>query len=405
MVAAALEALVGQDPGDEAVAAALTTIPAAELAGALRLLVRTHGEAALPVLRRCLDARPEWAIAAAEALAALPRPEAAATLATAEAATPSKAVRTAVRRALYRLRQAGVTPPAPVPRPAAAPPRPMLRQAWISAVDGTGSRGCWLVLEGPFGERTLLSGVLNDVAGVLDFTSGPIAKKRLDERIRQIRGESPLPWVEVPPGWALQLFGEASRASRAAGRTLPGELARWLDTLGSAEPPETPPIHAGFPPGEVTADPAVLEGSGDLLALSEMAGWFLDPAAVQSEALELLQAKESRLVVSDQVKEERRAALVDRLIETHLGPEARRLWQRRLEEQSWVLLETGRRVEARQALAVALALADAERAAQRIPFVRALVERSLEIAGEVALGRLPADRVSRVPRPPGVASG
>ena len=49
-------------------------------------------------------------------------------------------------------------------------------------------------------------------------------------------------------------------------------------------------------------------------------------------------------------------------------------------------------------MAVARALADPAAALGRIPFLRALVERSLEIAGEVATGRLSAETASRVPR-------
>ena len=397
MVGAALEALVGQEPSAEAVAAALTTVPAAELPDALRLLARKHGSAGVPLLRRCLHARPDWAIAAAEALATVPARAAADALAEAERGSPPKAVRTAVRRALYRLRQAGVAPVPEPPAPRRAPAAPVPRQAWVSAVDGTGSRGCWLVLEGPFGERTLLSAALNDVTGILEFAGGPIAKKRLDERLRAIRAESPLPWVEAPPGWAVHLLGEASRRHTEAGTPLPGELARWLPLLEGASAAGPPPIYARIPPATVAEDPALLETSAGLLELPELAGWFLDPPSVQSEALELLQAKESRLVVSDQVKAERQAALIDRTIEAQFDAHARRLWQRRLEEQAFVLDETGRRDAARQALAVALALADPERLVRRIPFVRALVERSLEVAGEVALGRLPADQVRRVP--------
>jgi hypothetical protein len=107
--------------------------------------------------------------------------------------------------------------------------------------------------------------------------------------------------------------------------------------------------------------------------------------------------------VSDQVKAERRATIVERVITAQLEPEARRRWERRLEEQAWVLLETDRPAEARLAVAAALALADPERPAHHIPFVRALVERSLEIAGEVALGRVPAEQVRRVPRAPRAA--
>jgi hypothetical protein len=399
MVGDALEALVGENPGDDAVAAALSTVPAAEVPDVLRILVKKHRAAALPLLRRGLTGRPDWAIAAAGALAGLAVPEAAAVLAAAEPTAPTKAVRTAIRRALYRLRQAGVSPPPPpaAPRPAAGAPVP--QQAWVSAIDGTGARGCWIVLEGAFGERTLLSGILHDTEGILDFAGGPIARKRLDERLRGIRAESPLPWVDVPADWALHLLAEASQRLAAAGGAPPGDLARWRATLQPWTAAGEPPAYGRIPADAVRADPGLVERSAALLAVPELAGWFLDPLAVQTEALELLQAKESRLVVTDQVKEERRAALLDRVIETQFDAAARRLWQRRLEEEAWVFLETGRPDEARQALAVALALADDDLPARRIPFVRALVERSLEVAGEVALGRLPAEQVRRTPRP------
>jgi hypothetical protein len=398
VVGDALEALVGEEPADEAVAAALSTVPAAEVDDVLRMLVRKHRAAALPLLRRCLTGRPDWAIAAAGALAGLPLAEAAAALAAAEAAAPTKAVRTAVRRALYRLRQAGVAPPPPPAEPRPAPASPVPRQAWVSAIDGTGARGVWVVLEGALGERTLLSGIPHESEGLLDFAGGPIAKRRLDERLRAIRAESPLPWVEVDPEWALHLLAEAAQRQSAAGAPLPGDLARWRATLQPWTAGGEPPIYRRIPAEAVGADAGLVERGAALLALPELAGWFLDPPTVQSEALELLQAKESRLVVTDQIKEERRVALIERVIDARFDAETRQLWQRRLEEDAWVFLETGRPDDARMAIATALALADAERPARRIPFVRALVERSLEVAGEVALGRVPAEQVRRTPR-------
>ncbi|MGH7318830.1 MAG: hypothetical protein ACRELA_04275 [Candidatus Rokuibacteriota bacterium] len=398
MVAQALDALVGNDPSEEAVAAALTTIPAAEVPDVLRRLARAHGPAALPVLRHCLSGRAEWAEAGAAALATLPTPEAAATLAAAEATARTKATRTALRRALYRLRQAGVMPPTPSPSPRPPTPRWALGQAWASAIDGTGSRGVWLVLENPLGERTLLSAILNDGAGVLDFTSRSVGKKRLDEHLRRLRTESPLPVVALPPSWALHLLVEASGPHVHTGTPLPGDLSRWLVALPLPEPPPSPPIHARVD-REALADPALRERSAELLTRPELSGWFLEPSALHAEALELLQAKESRLVVSDQIKAERVAALVDHVIDAHFDPAARGRWQRRLEETAWVLVETGRPTEARIAAAAGLALAEPERPARHISFVRALVERSLEVAGEVALGRVSSADASRTPRP------
>ncbi len=394
MVATALDALVGGEPADEAVEAALATIPAGELEAALRWLARQHGAAALPILRRCLTDRPERAVAAAQALGALPLPEAADALEAAEIRAATKAVRTAARRALYRLRQAGVDRRPAAPPPAA--PRVGLGEAWVSAVDGTGGRGLWLTLAGPYGERTLLAAMLSDETGLIDFSSGAIPKKRVEERLHAMRAESPLPWVAVPARWAWATLVAAAERASASGGTVPAELGQWIERLGTpaAEPA---PIHARLP-AAAAGDPALLERSAALLALPELTGWFLDPASVSSESLEWLQARESRLVVSDQIKAERLAALVDGIIETRFDAPARHLWQGRLEDQAYVLLALGRATEAASAVAVARALADPGDDLRRIPFLRALVERSLEVAGEVATGRLSAEAASRAPR-------
>jgi hypothetical protein len=394
MVAAALEALVGSEPADEAVEAALATIPAGELEAAFRWFARQHGAAALPILGRCLTGRPERAVAAAQALGTLPLPEAADALEAAETRAATKDVRTAARRALYRLRQAGVDRRAPAPPPAT--PRIGLGEAWVSAVDGTGGRGLWLTLTGPYGERTLLAAMLSDETGLVDFSSGAIPKKRVEERLRALRAESPLPWVAAPASWAWVTLVAAADRARAMGGAVPAELDRWIERLGTpmAEPA---PIHTRLP-AMAAEDPTLLERSAALLALPELAGWFLDPTSVSSESVEWLQARESRLVVSDQIKAERLAALVDRIIETRFDAPARRLWQGRLEEQAYVLLELGRATEAAIAVAVARALANGADALRRIPFLRALVQRSLEIAGEVATGRLSAEAASRAPR-------
>src|SRR5262249_62197814 len=107
--------------------------------------------------------------------------------------------------------------------------------------------------------------------------------------------------------------------------------------------------------------------------LPELMGWFLDPASVSSEALEWLQARESRLVVSDQIKAERLAALIDRIIETRFDTLTRRLWQGRLEEQAYVLLVLDRPTEAASAVAVARGLADPETRPTRLPVRRSTV--------------------------------
>src|SRR5262249_38079456 len=158
-------------------------------------------------------------------------------------------------RALYRLRQAGIDRRAPA-LPAATP-RIGLAEAWMSAVDGTGARGLWLTLAGPYGERTLLAAMLSDEIGLMDFSAGAISKKLVEERRHALQAESPLPWVAVPPSWAWAMLVGAVERVRATGGAVDPEVDHWIERLGRP-PAEPAPIHARLPAG-ASPDPALLE--------------------------------------------------------------------------------------------------------------------------------------------------
>jgi hypothetical protein len=142
-----------------------------------------------------------------------------------------------------------------------------------------------------------------------------------------------------------------------------------------------------------------VDRGAELLDLPEMAGWFLDPEPVGGDAVDLLQTRESRLVVSDQVKAEREDAIATHVVERDLDAAARALWIRRLLEMARVFRALGRAADAELAEAAAGGLADPSRDPAQQPFPRALARRALEIAGEVALGRISATDVSRKPGP------
>jgi hypothetical protein len=355
---AALEATLAGAPLADAVRA-LAEAPEAAADAALREFVRAHGAAALPVVTALAD---------------------------------DPAVRRPARRALYRLSQQGVTPP---PRPAARPVverRPeRATRAWLSGIDGTGSRAAWIVFEGGFGAMTLCSLILNDTVGVLEVAGGEITKKRLETELTALRANQKLPWIEVPPPRAVAAVREALALHRALGTTPPAAFARWQPAFDAAPEAEM----AAAPDAE--PDPALLERASELLGLPELASWFVDPESVQSESLELMQTRESRLIVTDQVKAEREAAVVARVVEREFTPEVRQRWARRLEEMAFVFTATDRPEHAAVAAAAAAALGDLARDVARQPFPLALARRGIELAGEVAAGRLRAADVSRRP--------
>jgi hypothetical protein len=372
---AALEAaLAGGDPP------ALARVSPAALDEALRVLAKRHGAASLPLLERLAGAAPD------------------------------KAHRRAVRRALYRLEQSGLRPPRAA---AAAPARPVVTRAaehpvraWLSGIDGSGSRAAWILFEGGLGGGLrLCSLILNDEAGIMDAAGGPIARKRLEAELRGLRESQKLPWVEVDGRRACALVADALALHERLGTVPPPEFARWrknfLTALSSAGaqtwPPHSP---TGGQPSAAGGHPSpsdLLDRSAEILDLPELMGWFIDPGRVQHEALALLQVRESRLVVSDQIKAEREASIVDGVVEAQLPDGARRRWAARLREMAEIFRMTGRLEPAAMAEQTAAALADVGRPATSIPFARALAARGIEMASEVALGRTRLADVSRAP--------
>jgi hypothetical protein len=345
----------------------LTGFSPAALDRALTTLVKRHGAAAAPLLHGI----------AAQAAA--------------------KGIRKAAKLAIYRLSQTGVAVP---PSPARAPAGPVVKmeaehpvRAWLSGIDGTGSRALWILFEGGLGgQLSLCSLIVNDEAGILESAGGAITRRRLEAEQRSLREHQKLPWVETDPARACALVGEALALHARAATEPPAAFSRWR-RLFTASPEATE--EAILPAAE--ADGAVLDRGAELLDLPELGGWFVDPGLVQEDALALLQVRESRLIVSDQIKAERETAIVDAVIDRLFTREARRRWVRRLMEMTLIFRATGREDPARLAECSAAALLDDGRLARAIPLVRGLVLRGLTMGAEVALGRVKAAEVSRAP--------
>jgi hypothetical protein len=367
MTTAALEAALGGGPLPD-----LAGVSLAELDDALRGLGRRHGAAAAPLLSRL-----------------------------AREGT-SKEARKSARRELYRLAQAGVT----LPESPAAEPRtlsgPLIRReperataAWLSGIDGSGSRAAWIVFEGGLGGgMRLCSLILNDEAGILESAGGPVTRKRLEAELRALRESQKLPWVVTAPARTAALVSEALGRHAAAGTAPPPEFARWR-ALFPPRPRPDPLLADALPPDAVDAQAA--DQAVALLDLPELGGWFVDPALLREEAVALLEMRDSRLVVSDQIKAEREAAIVDAAVAKAFPPAARPRWARRLGEMALVFDATGRAEAAAGARAAAAAFADLARRVESVALARALALRGLEVAGEVTLGRAKMEDVSRAP--------
>jgi hypothetical protein len=363
-----LEGMLGPASPTASDLAALGRTGEAALDEALRGFVTEHAAAALPLL----------------------------TALTGE--TVASGLRRAARRALYRLSRRGVTPPAPAPASPVVARRPeRAARAWLSGIDGTGTRATWIVFETAYGGTELCSLLLADSVGVADVAGGEISKRRLATELAELRASQKLPWVETDPERVLGLVAEALALHRRLGTSPPAAFARWQSKFADVAVPPPPPLAA-------EPDPALVARAAELFELPEIAGWYIDPASIQSDALDLLQARESRLVVPDQVKAEREEAVITRALERELDADARTRWARRLAEMALIFDATDRPEPARLAREAGGALVDPARAITGQPFARALVTRGLEVAGEIASGRVGSAEASRTPADPRRAS-
>lgn len=354
--------------------------------------------------QRILELPPAEAVAVLDALGRS-RQEAAAPILLAVAASAGpKEVRKEARRALHRLRAAGLAVPRPSPGPAvvAAPTverKAELVEAWATAPDGVGSRALWLVAERPLGGVYAVAMVLNDIVGVKGCSLEATTRKRYQQRLEEYRASLKLTSTTLPVEYARQLIGEALELNRESGFAVPAEARQYERVVAEPHRPfEQALIYTEIRPLEVSMRPDYLEASPSLLQEPELEGWLFDYEAVKRYAGELRQAQESRIILTDELKAERERQIIASAIRDVMTPPLQRGLRRRLEETAYIFLRTGRRHQA--TLTVAAARRLEEGAITIHPFLHALMRRSLELAIQAEAGQLPIELLRRNPYEP-----
>jgi hypothetical protein len=312
---------------------------------------------------------------------------------------PNKQERKAARRAIHRLRSAGVAVAVPVAaehEPAAATAREALRpiQALVTPSDGVGSRLLWLLFERPHSGLTMFNLAVNDTVGLKDALIEETSRRRFEARLAEWRERSGFATVEVPVEYGLALVSEALALNAESRFPVPRDFVIRRPLLGELPPPPTDAlIHQHVSRGQSFLMPNLLDESARLLdGEPELAGWLFAYREVERFAREYRQVEESRLVLTTEPRETRQERIVDTAADTLFTPDVRRAFRRRLEETAYIFWQTGRERSARQAVAAAFAIGDSG-SLRAHPLLRQVVTRSIELAVEI-------DR-SGQPPPPG----
>jgi hypothetical protein len=370
---------------------------------AAELLGGATAEQPAVAAERIVALPPDEGFAVLRALGRSRRPEAAPILAAVAEGNGAKALRKEARRGLHQLRALGLK----VPRPSAPANTTRLperlaepTEAWATLPDGVGSRLLFLAAERPLGGLYWLSLVLNEVVGMKAGSISDTTRKRYREQLEASKArQAYLGWIQLPPRYASQLIGEAIELNRESGFAIPQDFQFYQASIaGLSQPFERALVYDELPAAEVMLNPDYLEESPEILEEEELQAWFFGFDEVHRYSLDLLQARQSRIVLSEQLQQERINGILANAIRDVVTPPIQRGLRRRLEETAYVLLKTDRALQARRAVAAAQQLG--EGALTLSPFLRQLMERSLEIVAEVETAKVPIELVRRSPYDP-----
>jgi hypothetical protein len=304
--------------------------------------------------RKLLDGEPvdpgslpaDLALAVLEAAVAMKRPGPAESLGT----SPDREVAKAARRALYRLRSAGVAVTEQARPPEAAPPAQPGSGAeslpgFASLPDGTGQRA--LLLAQPVrGGVEVVEALVSDELGLLSLSRAEMARGAWRKLARRPEMGRLLP-LSFEEGRAL--LAEAVRSNLAARTPFPPDSDVALRHLGvEAATEELSPL-----PSPEDGDAALAVESGALHREPELAAWLPPESELKRLALRVDEVRTSPLALRPEQQAEALRERIRGQAEEFFDPPRRRLYARRL----WTVAPALERRGAEHAAQVARATA------------------------------------------------
>lgn len=287
-------------------------------------------------------------------------------------ASATGALRREVRRALFKLRQHGIEPPAIVPAPSKVAAAESNIGSLISPIDPSGARLVWIYKTRGQGGLSRLHGLTSEDEGLVGAQLTHISRRELREERQDIERRSSIKLVEADYRLADFMLCEAYRRTPEQRR---GQVGNFL-ALRAEILPGSPPAEYRHPIYDEFASTLAQEPSPELLKEPELAGWIISESELKPYLTEITEIRESPLVLNKYQQEERVNTVVARAVEQLFAGEAGILMRRRLEDTAYYLDRIGRKEPARWAASAAARIREGEPLG-RIAFFTQYVMRSI----------------------------
>ncbi len=269
-----------------------------------------------------------------------------------------KEVRKAVRRAAFKLRQNGISVPPlnslhsddSVSKERVVKEKP---EAFLSLIDGSGSRGVYLSLpRSPSGYHIGI-GMINDEKGIFHFHAAVYSKKKMKELKSSVLQEMNLT-IPASISHALTVTEGAYKKSLEGSPQVPEDylafrsllLSRW--SLLDHHPVYD--ILDQVPDGMEPLTTVQLE---KLFSHPAMESWLIDPAEMEPLVFALENLEKGLLLLSEAQQEERIRAIKEEWAREHFPSERLKIMKHRLEEMAYAFCNQDEEDYARLALQAA----------------------------------------------------
>lgn len=335
--------------------------------------------ALIPPLREQMDKGKDTALAVVFALGKISDAAAVETLKAIERESADKEVKREVKRSFFKLAQRGLAAPKEEPPEATAAAvftRAPEIEAYMSSVDGGGTRLVWIVRVQPNHGLQLIQAMLHDGEGLLRIGGTQLRRKGLRQMADDIKQQHDVTMISIPWEYADQIIYEGYEQAKARGQSGLENFHELRSIINTGKPKEQPhPIYRRLNRDEVR-DGAWREQSRRLLDEPELRYWILTDDWLQAFLPQIEEAQASRLVLNPVQKEERLAAIVRDAVKALCAGENAKLFQRRMEDMALYLVETNRADLAKLSLAVALQAGEGDPGPLDVSFLTGLVQKS-----------------------------
>lgn len=291
-----------------------------------------------------------------------------------------KGTNKAVRRALYKLKSQGLYVPDIWEMSLIQEGIELKESAYVSSINGLGERTLWLTSPRS-GEKVDMRQIgIRDIKGIIAYSHLVISDQKFKELIE---GQEGLPVVEVDPLYLRYLVEEAYKRNANSRMPLPKVYLSERDFWQKGDILTIKPlIYEVLNEEEVKKDRGALGSSKDLFNTDEMAKWRLEENEVEEYTEKLEEVRESRLTINEIQRQEQIMRALEEATDNYFSEETREIMKRRLEEMALVFFKTGKREEAKQCLAAALAFGNYSLPPRDNPFAMEMIKKSIKFIYE-----------------------